>query len=79
MRKLSLGDSVTLQGHVARTATYSSGRSGSYLPVSHALKYLFVLGSLTTAKMNSPPVLEGLTTTAYLVFACELDFYRKNC
>lgn len=73
-RKLSLGDSVTLQGHVARTDTHSSGRSGTYLPVSHGLKQLSVLGSLTTATVNSPPVLEGLTTIIYLVFACELDF-----
>lgn len=65
---------MSLRGHVARAATLSSGLSGTYLPVSHSLKYLFVLGPLTTGTMSSPPVLEGLTTIAYLVFARELDF-----
>lgn len=72
---------MPLQGHVARTATHSSGRSGTYLPVSHALKYLFVLGSLTTATMNSPPVLKGLTTIALTLFLHVnwTSLYRKNC
>lgn len=53
MRKLSLGGSVTLQGHAARTHMPSSGCSGAYLLVSHCLKYLSVLCSLILATTNS--------------------------